>query len=81
VEQIEREGRDRKAMTRLACDRCKWLERKKGGVPEWALEWWTSHVQADAERVSRSKQAQREAAVRKRALAKLTKEERDELGL
>lgn len=67
-------------MTRLACDRCRQLE-SKGELPTWALEWWTSHKRRDEERVASEARAKKEAAVRKKALAKLTQEERDELGV
>lgn len=77
---LQRQARDRDTVTRLACDRCKWLE-KTGEVPEWAREWWESHKAEDRRRIQEDAQARREEQIRKRALSKLTKEEREELGL
>jgi hypothetical protein len=72
--------RRRAAETRLACDRCRQLETN-GGVPEWATEWWELHKVIDDERIATEAEAARTAKVRKSALAKLTAEEREELGV
>ena len=80
-EQIEREQRDHQTMTRLACDRCREIEARGGTVPAWAQEWWQEHKRRDDDRQQRETQAQREAEIRKRAISKLTPEEREELGV
>ena len=80
-EQVEQEERDLKTMTRLACDRCKEIEARGGNVPAWAMEWWTRHKAKDRERLKEDAVARRESKIRKTALAKLTKKEREELGL
>lgn len=80
-EQLERENRDHQTMTRLACDRCREIEARGGVVPEWAREWWQEHKRRDAERLRRDAQGRREAEIRKNAIAKLTPEERAELGV
>ena len=80
-EQIEREHRDHQTMTRLACDRCREIESRGGIVPAWAQEWWTEHKRRDNERLERETKAQSEAEIRKQAIAKLTPEEREELGV
>lgn len=66
---------------RLACDRCRELEKREGKVPEWAESWWQDHKKHDAHRMQEEAQARKEAAIRQRALAKLTPEEREELGV
>jgi len=80
-EETERSRRDHQTMTRLACDRCREIEARGGTVPEWAQEWWTNHKRKDAERLERDLRAQREAKIRAHAIAKLTPEEREELGV
>lgn len=81
VEYKERMLRFEDAKTRLACDRCKEIEARGGVVPDWALEWWTYHQEHDAKRLLRSALAAKEAEIRKQAIAKLTPEERAELGV
>ena len=66
---------------RLACDRCRELETRGGAVPEWAKEFWDEHKQRDEERLQREAKAQHGAEIRKQAIAKLTPEERSELGV
>lgn len=68
------------AMHRLACDRCKELE-SKGAVPEWAMGWWYKHKIRDAALREQNERARHAEEVRQAALEKLTKEERDELGV
>lgn len=68
-------------MTRLACDRCRSLIAKDGKVPDWAKEWWSYHQARDAERIKSDAKAREDALIRKRAIAKLTQEEREELGV
>lgn len=80
-EQSEQEQRFLKTMTRLSCDRCRELENRDGKVPEWAQEWWAHHKAEDAERLKESAEARRSNKVRERALSKLTKEEREEIGV
>lgn len=55
VEQEARMKRDRHAVTRLACDRCAYLERNGDEIPEWAVEWWEAHKAADRERERRER--------------------------
>lgn len=74
------EQQEYNVLTRLACDRCREIEARGGVVPEWAREWWELHKKIDASLAS-SPRKQREATIRAEALAKLTKEEREELGL
>ena len=80
-QEAERDLRFHQTMVRLACDRCRELEARGGTVPDWAQEWWQGHRRRDDERQQREAQAQREAEIRKRAVAKLTPEERAELGV
>lgn len=80
-EDQEREARDQDTLARLACDRCRELEARGGTVPEWAREWWVDHKKQDAERARREKAAKTSAKIRKQAIAKLSKAERDELGV
>jgi hypothetical protein len=80
-EEIERESRDHQTMTRLSCDRCREIESRGGTVPSWGQEWWQEHKLRDAERLKRDHKVQREAEIRKQAIAKLTPEEREELGV
>lgn len=62
-------------MSRLACARCKELE-KTGSVPNWAADWWARHKQADQARKAAEKAERETKLVRDSALAKLTKRER-----
>jgi hypothetical protein len=78
---IERAQRERDIITRLACDRCREIEARGGVVPAWALEWWQQHKQADALRQRTERKARQDMATRQRAIAKLTPEERAELGV
>ena len=80
-EQIEQDARFHQTMTRLSCDRCRELEARDGKVPKWAAEWWENHQAHDAQRLTEQAEARRQYQVRKKALSKLTPEERDELGL
>lgn len=75
---------DRKAhqtMTRLSCDRCREIEARGGVVPEWAREWWDAHKLEDKRRLELEEAVRKGAEIRKRAIAKLTPEERSELGV
>lgn len=65
-------------MARLACARCKELE-KTDSVPIWAADWWARHKQADKAREAAEKAERETKLVRDRALAKLTKREREVL--
>ena len=80
-EQIDREIRDVNTMTRLSCDRCQEIESRGSEVPEWAKEWWESHKRKDYEETLRSEKKRKEVEIRKRAINKLTPEERAELGV
>lgn len=80
-EQIERQQRDHQTMTRLSCDRCREIEYRGGTVPEWAREWWEDHKQRDAEQLKQNARARQDARIRQKAIAKLTKREREELGV
>lgn len=64
-------------MTRLACDRCREIERRGGLVPGWAAQWWLEHRRADDVRPGFA----RDNYVRMMAIAKLTDAEREELGV
>jgi len=77
---LEREERFHNVMTRLACDRCRELERR-GEVPSWACEWWRAHKVKDLERLQQDKEARTAAKIRKQAISKLTAKEREELGV
>ncbi len=80
-EQTQRDAEEHQILTRLACDRCREIEARGGLVPTWAQEWWTDHKREDAEREAQNQRAKQEAAIRRRAIAKLTPEEREELGV
>ena len=71
-------------VTRMLCELCGKLEKKKGGkklfTPELA-EWWKAHKAADRVRKSREDAQAQQEQVRKRAYEKLTPEERDALRL
>lgn len=80
-EETERELRDHQTMTRLACDRCRELEKRSGKVPAWASEWWEAHKLEDRQRFEQEERARDGSRIRERAVAKLTPEERAELGV
>jgi hypothetical protein len=66
---------------RLACDYCKHLEKLGSAVPKWAEKWLERHLEQDAERREQEDQEQRRTRLRKKAMAKLTNEEREALGV
>lgn len=68
-------------MTRLSCDRCREIEARGGTVPEWAMDWWQRHKQEDEERLRTETAAVESAVIRARAIRKLSREEREELGV
>ncbi len=68
-------------MIRLACDRCQEIESRGGEIPMWAVEWWENHKRQDEEQSQRTEEARRSSDIRKKAIAKLTQQERDELGV
>jgi hypothetical protein len=76
-----REYENRQIMIRLACDRCREIEARGGHVPDWAKRWWMEHQLRDAERLMREEAARRSNAIREQAIAKLSAEERAELGV
>lgn len=80
-EDIQKEQRNHATIVRLACDRCRELESRGGAVPDWALEWWNEHRTQDLRRQRYEAAAQRDAEIRKQAIAKLTPKERAELGV
>jgi hypothetical protein len=80
-EQVEQERQDHQTMTRLSCDRCREIEARGGVVPEWAQSWWQKHKRHDAARLEREAVARRQQEIRMKALSKLTKAEREELGV
>lgn len=80
-EETELERRFERVMTRLSCDRCNEIEARGGKVPAWAQEWWKAHQWIDNRRLEESAKVRRQREIRNRAVAKLTKEERAELGL
>jgi hypothetical protein len=76
----ERETQD--VTTRLACEYCHYLENHKGPpVPSWAKVWWARHKAIDELRTQREMEEAQTRNLRKRALAKLTREERKLLGV
>ena len=80
-EQIERYKRFHVAMTRLACDRCRDLLRRYRPIPEWAEEWWAVHQADDHARREVERCEVRKKRARNEALAKLSPEDRDALGI
>jgi hypothetical protein len=50
-------------------------------VPPWAQDWWQRHRKIDDERMRQDEESARQATVRRRAVEKLTPEEREELGV
>lgn len=58
------------------------LDYEEAGITrEWLEAWWAKHKEEDAGRRERERQAAADADTRKRALAKLTPEERRAFGL
>lgn len=74
----ERKARD--IAERLACEFCRQLETLKLPVPRYACDWWGKHKSWD-ERRRREEQKERvDEEFRKKALSKLSSEERKALG-
>lgn len=80
-EEVARTEADWNTVQRLACEHCHGLEARGDRVPRWAKGWWQRHQKADALRTRESLAQLKAANRRRRALAKLTPEERKELGL
>ena len=66
---------------RLACEYCQSLERAGQTVPEWAQEWWQEHQDDDRVRKAIEEATERNEKLRLKAVSKLTKEEREALGI
>ena len=64
-------------VTRIACH----LIRNGAPVPDFAISWWTAHQEVDRKREKREKEEKRKKALKRAALKKLTKEEKELLGL
>lgn len=67
--------------TRLACEYCVSLLEQDLPIPDFAQKWWEQHVIEDEERALREKEQKIRERIKKEALAKLTNEERQSLGL
>jgi hypothetical protein len=80
-QQVERDKRFNAAMSRLACDRCKDLISKGEEIPKWAREWWEVHQADDLQREREREEARREKMLKASALAKLSPEEKEILGI
>ena len=83
-EQIQEEKAFHLAATKLACAHCRYLTANGLPVPDYAKAWWAAHQAEDRKR-ERQEQIAREVNARKQriadARAKLTPEQRAELGL
>lgn len=68
-------------LTRLLCEACGRLQHRHGGLSPELEAWWREHQEADARRRKEEKRRKNLEQRRDAALAKLTAEERDLLGL
>lgn len=75
-EEKREEAKKLDVITHLACTYCKLLERQNMPIPAWATKWWEEHQKRDKERTHQEEIAARTESLRKRALAKLSAEER-----
>lgn len=71
-------------LTRLLCSACSILESLEDGQhlelwPKDLSVWWRDHKSIDDQRRLRENQKKHRAKIRKRALAKLTEEEKNSL--
>lgn len=87
IDEIEERSKKKlDKVTRLLCETLKKVEGTaietevllKGGE---LAEWWTEHKKQDAKRLAAEREKKRKAKVRREALRKLNKEERQLLGL
>lgn len=77
------------ALTKLLCSTCKYLEDLLGcelknsalKPPPTLITWWNGHQKGDEERSKIEDEKKRLKRLTKTALAKLTKEEKEVLGL
>lgn len=83
-------SKERKFLEAIACMLMKHVsdgqltkqDFKNAGVTREAVDaWWNKHRAADAERIAREKEAARIEKIRISAINKLTKDEREALGL
>jgi hypothetical protein len=83
---VQRVKREADKLARIACRALEELERN--GIEDMLLlkddetrEWWAKHKEADAREKARVAEIERKERVRTEALAKLSHEERELLGL
>jgi len=79
--QIERESRDKVAVYRLACERCRDIDKSGGVVPDWAIEWWEFHRKEDMKRQQMEVRQRKQNEEIAEARSKLTPHEREILGV
>ena len=69
-------------LTQMLCSCCKEIERFNGPtIPRDTTTWWIAHKKEDAARIQAEKEHKRKDVIKKQVLAKLTKQEKDILGL
>lgn len=78
---VDRERKRHDIQARLACAYCQFMEAARKPIPEWAREWWAEHQDADRVRLAIEQATERNRKLRMKAVAKLTPEERQALGL
>ena len=68
-------------LTDILCKFCRLVESEHREIPEFAKEWWNEHKKDDEIRIEKEKEKQIKNILKDQALAKLTKEEMEALGL
>lgn len=66
---------------RLACAYVNDLLAAGKELPDWAAAWWKHHTYVDAQRRANEEAAAKRREHRRKALGKLSAEERDALGI
>lgn len=68
-------------LTRMLCSASKSMELRDVPMSREHKDWWRKHQEWDKKRLEQEREEKRKETLRKNALAKLTKEEKDLLDL
>ena len=84
-ELLDRAGRENDKLTRMMCNMCRNLEAGDdyNYIPRvrGLITWWKEHKRLDAKRETEERETEKMEKLRKKAISKLSKKERESLGL
>jgi hypothetical protein len=75
-------SRDVDKLTRMLCEMCRRADAGKKGMPDGeTAKWWKEHQKLDARREREEREERERKETAKKAFGKLSKKEREALGL